>query len=335
MQSIAQLIATHGGTVARGVLMGGADIVPGVSGGTVALIVGIYERLVTAISHFDLDFLRLLGQRRWARAARHIDLALLVPLAMGVLTGFVIMTTLMHYLWNTDTTRPLTMAVFFGLILASGVLVALMIHVRSSNEALACVVTAAIGAGFAWWVAGLTTATTSSPSLPYVFLSGAVAICAMILPGISGAMILLVLGVYIHLTEIPGNLLHGQEVGIGLLTVTVFATGCAIGLITFSKILHWLLERHHSLTMALLCGFMFGSLRKLWPFQIDLTPEIEKVKYKIFEPTMPAEISGQVVAVIFCFLAATAFVWIVDWFTHGHLRRLFGNGKPMKGKSSS
>ena len=108
-----------------------------------------------------------------------------------------------------------------------------------------------------------------TPHLAFVFFCGAVAICAMILPGISGAMILLMLGVYIHLTEIPGNLLRGQDVVDGVVTVVVFATGCAIGLVTFSKVLHWLLERHHAVTMAVLCGFMFGSLRKLWPFQRD------------------------------------------------------------------
>jgi putative membrane protein len=315
----------YGATVARGVLMGGADIIPGVSGGTVALIVGIYERLVTAISHFDLDLLRLLRQRRWIQAGLHVDLPLLVPLGIGILIGFIVMTILMHFLLSTEQTRSLTMAMFFGLIFASGILVALMIHVRSAGELARCVAVAVLGALFAWWVAGLNSDGATSPHLAYVFLSGAIAICAMILPGISGAMILLILGVYIHLTEIPGSMLHGQDVIMGLVTVMTFGAGCAIGLVTFSKILHWLLAQHHAVTMSVLCGFMFGSLRKLWPFQLDLTPEIEKVKLKTFEPFIPSELSGHVFAVVAVFLVAVLLVWTVDWFTHGHLHRLFGN----------
>jgi putative membrane protein len=303
--------------------MGGADIVPGVSGGTVALIVGIYERLVTAISHFDWQFLMLLRQRRWRDAALHVDLPLLVPLAMGILLGFVIMTVLMHFLLSTERTRSLTMAMFFGLIFASGVLVALMIDARSPRELMHCVVLGVSGGALAWWVAGLNPVTGHAPPLAYVFLCGAVAICAMILPGISGAMILLVLGVYIHLTEIPGNLLQGHDVVAGLVTVATFACGCGIGLLTFSKILHRLLDHYHAITLAVLCGFMFGSLRKLWPFQLDLTPHIEKVKLKEFAPIMPREFDGTVWATLLVFAVAVASVWTVDWFAHGYLRRLF------------
>jgi putative membrane protein len=135
-------------------------------------------------------------------------------------------------------------------------------------------------------------------------------------------MILLVLGVYIHLTEIPGNLLRGEQVGRGIMTILVFATGCGLGLVTFSKILNWLLKHHRPITMAILCGFMFGSLRKLWPFQRDLSPEIEKIKYKVFEPYFPEDITAQLLGVLAVFLLAVGFVWLVDWFTHGHLRRL-------------
>ncbi|MFW6169306.1 MAG: DUF368 domain-containing protein [Planctomycetota bacterium] len=327
MKLMSRLITVHGGTVLRGILMGGADIVPGVSGGTVALIVGIYERLVTAISHFDLDWLRLLRQRRWREAARHIDLPLLIPLALGILIGAVLMTILMHFLLSTQETRRLTLAMFFGLIFASGVIVALMIHTQTRAGTVACVLVGLSGAAMAWWTAGLGTGASESLHLAFVFFSGAVAICAMILPGISGAMILLILGVYIHLTEIPGSLLRGQEVREGLLTLFTFATGCGVGLLTFSKILHWLLERHHAVTMSMLCGFMFGSLRKLWPFQRDLTPHIEKIKLKRFEPTVPTEFDLHVGAVFLVFLAAVGFVWAVDWFTNGQLQRLFCHGK--------
>ncbi len=225
MQPVRHLLTQYGGTVGRGILMGGADIVPGVSGGTVALILGIYERLVTAISHVDLHLLQLLGKRQWRSAARHVDLPLLVPLGAGVLIGFVIMTTLMHFLLSTQQTRSLTLAAFFGLIFASGLLVALMIKVKSRRELIRAIVAGVAGGWFAWWVAGLDAMPDGAPHLGFIFVSGAIAICAMILPGISGAMILLVLGVYIHLTEIPANILQGREVWSGLVTVAVFATG--------------------------------------------------------------------------------------------------------------
>lgn len=330
MELISRGLARHGGMVARGALMGGADIVPGVSGGTVALVVGIYERLVTAISHIDLRLLKLLRERRWRHAAQHVDLPLLIPLAMGILIGVVIMTVLMHFMLSTEATRELTLAMFFGLIFASGVLVALMIHTQGTRELAECLVVGLVGFAMAWWLAGLGTGPSAAPHLGFIFFSGAVAICAMILPGISGAMILLILGVYIHLTEIPGNLLRGHEVASGLATMFIFAAGCATGLITFSKILRWLLTRYHAVTTAMLCGFMFGSLRKLWPFQLDRTPHVEEIKLKTFEPVMPRELDWHAVAVLAAFLGAVVFVWSVDWFTHGHLRRLCNSGRSLK-----
>jgi putative membrane protein len=303
--------------VGRGVLMGGADIVPGVSGGTVALILGIYERLVTAISHFDLRLVRLLRKRQWGRAALHVDLPFLIPLGVGVLCGFVIMTTLMNRLLTTEQTRSLTLAAFFGLIFASGILVAKMIKDTQKWQRARSLVFGIAGAGFALWITTLSADLHKEPIFVFVFLSGMVAICAMILPGISGAMILLILGVYIHLTEIPGNIVRGHEVGGGMITVAVFAFGCALGLISFSKVLRWLLTRHHSATMAVLCGFMFGSLRKLWPFQQDMTPHIEKVKYKDFQPYMPSTIDKHAISVVAVILIAIGFVAAIDWMTRG------------------
>jgi putative membrane protein len=313
-----KLLGFVGKQVGRGMLMGGADIVPGVSGGTVALVLGIYERLVTAISHFDLRLLRMLRQGKWLRAALHVDLPFLIPLGAGILGGFVIMTTLMNHLLTTEKTRSLTLAAFFGLILASGILVARMISDKHTWQRVRSVALGIGGALFAFWITTLSAKLDGDPSLLYVFLAGTIAICAMILPGISGAMILLILGVYIHLTEIPGNLVRGQHVSEGVATVAVFACGCAVGLISFSKVLRWLLTRHHSATMAILCGFMFGSLGKLWPFQRDLTPHIEKVKYKDFQPFLPSAIDTHVVSVLFVMVIAVGFVMAVDWTTRSH-----------------
>ncbi|NQT37428.1 MAG: DUF368 domain-containing protein, partial [Planctomycetes bacterium] len=196
----------------RGVLMGGADIIPGVSGGTVALILGIYPRLVTAISHFDLTFLGHLRKRKWGQAAEHVDLRFLVALGTGILLAVATLATLMNYLLENQL--QLTLAVFFGLILASSLLVARMIEQR---DVLNFVLVAAGGALAYWLVAQPFMGGYSGRG--YIFLCGMVAICAMILPGISGAFILLVMGKYDHILGVIRDLVHGQVTASHLLTL--------------------------------------------------------------------------------------------------------------------
>lgn len=301
----------------RGLCMGCADVVPGVSGGTVALILGIYERLVTAISHVDGKALGHFRTRNWKQFAEHVDLRFLVSLGAGLISGVIAMSLLVGVLLSDATTRALTFAVFSGAILASAILVARLIKTASRTQTIRCVLLGIIGTIFAYAVSTLENAHTSSgePHLAYVFLCGCIAICAMILPGISGAMILLVLGIYEHLTDIPRNFIRGEHIGEGLLTIAIFGTGCAISLILFSKLLRWLLSRHHSTTMALLCGFMFGALRRLWPFQEDTTPQIEKFKEKAFKVFVPQEISGDVVAVCAAAVISAGLVFAVNWWT--------------------
>ncbi len=308
------------GTIACGFFMGTADIVPGVSGGTVALILGIYERLVTAISHFDLRLLEYLRRKQLRQASAHIDLRFLVTLSIGVVGGFVVMTVAMNHLLTNPVTRSLTLAAFLGLILGSAVLVGTTIRVMSHGHGFACLTFGLLAAAFAYWLTTLGNL-PHDPSYWYVFVCGCVAICAMILPGISGAMILLIMGVYIHLTEIPHNLARGQHVPQGLLTIVVFASGATISLILFSKFLRWLLARFHAGTMAVLCGFMIGALPKLWPFQLDMTPEIEKFKYKQFAPILPDAIDGMVVAVCAVALAAATAVFLVERYARATVRR--------------
>jgi putative membrane protein len=300
--------------------MGTADIVPGVSGGTVALVLGIYERLVTAISHVDWRLFELLRGRRLSEAAAYLDLRFLAALGVGIGGGFVVMTTAMNHLLTNAVTRSLTLAAFLGLILASAVLVGAMIRVSSYRRGAGCVVLGVLGAAFAYWLTTLGNL-SREPSYLYVFLCGCIAICAMILPGISGAMILLIMGVYIHLTEIPHNLIRGQQVTEGLLTVLVFGVGAAVSLILFSKFLRWLLARFHAATMAVLCGFMIGATPKLWPFQVDLTPEIEKYKYKQFQPAWPDGIDGRVLLACAVAAAAAAAVFYVDWHVRSSASR--------------
>ena len=298
----------------RGICMGCADVVPGVSGGTVALILGIYERLVTAISHVDGSLLSFAKQGKWQRCVAHIELRFLAALGAGIVTGVVATSLIIYQLLEDPTARAVTFAVFSGMILASSILVARLIHPAGLSHTVRCVAVGVAGIAVAYWVSTLQPSdATRELSHAYTFVCGAIAICAMILPGISGALLLLVLGIYGHLTEVPHNLLHGEHVVESLVTTIVFGSGCLISLILFSKVLRWLLSTHHAMTMALLCGFMIGALRKLWPFQLDLTPD-RKFKEKLFDAYLPEMVDGTVIAVCVAVILATAFVFTVHHF---------------------
>jgi len=311
-------------TILCGLSMGCADVVPGVSGGTVALILGIYERLVTAISRFDRTFVRHVTRRQWLAAATYIDLRFLVFLAVGLGSGIVVMSLLVNRLLADSFTRSITFAAFSGMILASSLLVALMIRPLSGQKWY-CLAMGLSGVVIAWWASSVTPAGASAPpSLVWLFVCGSIAICAMILPGISGALMLLVLGVYAHLTEIPHNLLHGEDRLNCILMLFVFGGGCAVGLVSFSKVLKWLLARQHALTMSILCGFMLGALRRLWPFQLDLTPEIEKFKHKEFKLAWPEPFGFEFIAVVLATVAAIVIVLAIDRAVRGSGRRSEG-----------
>lgn len=277
-------LASDFANLLRGFLMGGADIIPGVSGGTVALILGIYERLVGAISQVDKNLVGLLKERKWKQAVDHLDLRFLITLGLGIGIGVVSLAGAMHTLLVHH--RMLTLAAFFGLIAASSWLVARLIARWRPIEFIALIA----GAVFAFWLVGLPLLQDPPDNYFYLFFCGALAICAMILPGISGAFILLMLGKYVEITGMIKGLLHG-EISLDILaTIAVFALGCLTGLLTFSKLLKWLLAHQFNITMALLCGFMLGSLRKLFPFQQDLTPDVEELKHKLFRNRSLSEV---------------------------------------------
>jgi putative membrane protein len=262
---------------------------------------------VTALSRFDLRFVSLVRRGRIPEAARHVDLRFLAGLGCGILLGIVSLASLMHHLLTDERLRPLTLAAFFGLILASGVLVGRRVERWSAGAA----VLALAGTALAYWITGLGSVAIQ-PSYPYVFICGAVAICAMILPGISGAYILLLLGMYLHVTGMIKGLPRGDVSVDSLVTIAVFCTGCALGLLSFSKLLRWLLARHTSPTMAVLGGFMIGSLRKIWPFKQDVTPQIVELKLKRFVNVWPDALEAQVVWAVVIAVVATGLVFLLD-----------------------
>ena len=290
--------------IARGFLMGGADIIPGVSGGTVALILGIYERLVGAISHIDGHLVRLALRRQWGEAAAYFDFRFLLTLGIGVLTGVACLAKLMHYLLLEQ--RTYTLAVFFGLILASSFIVMRMMKPQGARQRVLCYALAAGAALFAYWLVGLDAVVFHDHFVSY-FFAGAIAICAMILPGISGSYILLLMGAYVTVTGIIKDVLELNCTTQQFVSLLVFAAGCACGLIGFSKLLKWLLARYHMPIMAILGGFMIGSLRLMWPFQKQITE-------KRYEQILPESWDQDVTACLVLAAVAMLAVLLLERF---------------------
>ena len=293
--------------------MGAADIVPGVSGGTVALILGIYQRLVGAISSFDVELLGLLAGGRWRDAAQRIDLRFLVGLGVGILTGVASLASAMQYLLQQQ--RSYTLAVFFGLILASSLLVARTVRPKSAADAKRCLLAGVAAAAVALAIVMLEQLNNPPDHLAYYFFCGSVAICAMILPGVSGAFLLVMLGIYANVTDIIHKMIHLDAAGSEWATLIVFAAGCGVGLLSFSKLLRWLLQNAHATTMSVLCGFMVGSLWKLWPFQEARDTNVE-LKHRVYDHVAAPGGSALLAQFILPAAAALSLVLIADrWAT--------------------
>lgn len=239
--------------------MGAADAVPGVSGGTVAFITGIYQELIESISKLDLKALSVLVKQGPRAFWHHINGAFLCVLVSGILTSLLLLSSAVLY---ALAQYPLLLwGGFFGLITASTVVMARQIEGWTPLGILLFTL-AALGA---WQLSSLGSA---SVELSYinVFIAGMLAICAMILPGISGSFILLLLGMYAHIL--------GAVKGLDIAVLVVFATGCAAGLLSFSKLLSWLFTCYRNLTLALLTGFLLGSLAKVWPWKQVLSTRL-------------------------------------------------------------
>lgn len=235
----------------KGMAMGAADVVPGVSGGTLAFILGIYERLLAAISAFNLQALQLLRRGHIRMLWQHIDGTFLVCLFGGILLSIFSLAGIISYLLEN---RPIPLwALFNGLIIT-----ALPFLFRSVKWSLPRIVLFLFGVAFAVCISMLTPRELN-PTAWMFFAAGAIAICAMILPGISGSFILLMSGMYAPV------LLAVSELQITFLLL--FATGCAIGLLSFSRFLNWLLEHYHQPSLAMLIGIVVGALYRIWPWQ--------------------------------------------------------------------
>lgn len=241
----------------RGVLMGAADIVPGVSGGTMAFITGIYDRLLGALRCLDLSALRMLLTGQWRSAWQYVDGNFLAALLGGILSSAVSLARAIS--WLLEHYPVPLWAFFFGLILASTLVVLRQVSHWMVGQWLAL----GVGCAAAAAIALSPTLAPVHPGLPSVFLAGFIAICAMILPGISGSFILVLLGMYVPILAALRDLQAG--------VLLIFALGAGCGLVCFSHLLHWLLHHFRAMTMALLTGFLAGSLLVVWPWKRPLS----------------------------------------------------------------
>lgn len=261
----------------KGMGMGGADVVPGVSGGTIAFITGIYEKLLDSIKAVDIEAVKLLFSLKLLPFWNKINGSFLLPLVLGIATSFLSLAKLIIYLMDN---HPIPLwSFFFGLIIISAILVLRVVNKWN----IAVVIAALVGILVAYLITEATPAETPEASW-FIFISGAIAVCAMILPGISGSFILLILGKYEYMMSALKDL--------DILPVGIFIAGCVTGLLSFSRLISWLFKKYHDLAIAVLSGFMIGSLNKVWPWKIPVKFRInsdgEQVAY-ITENVLPGE----------------------------------------------
>ena len=289
----------------KGCAMGMADVVPGVSGGTIAFISGIYEELLGSIKSIDLEAIKLLFTGKFRALWEKINGKFLFSLIAGIGVAILTMARLMTYMLENHPI--ITWSFFFGLIIAS----ALMVAREVSRWSALSVVTMIVGIVLSYWITVVSPATTPNDWW-FVMLSGAIAICAMILPGISGAFILLLLGKYMFIMEAV------TQLNIGVLVV--FAIGAVAGIVSFSHVLSWLLAKWHDATVTMLMGFMIGSLNKVWPWKQTLETYLDS--HGVEQPLVQANVSPMqfevlgseshlVLAIVSC-VAGFALIYVME-----------------------
>lgn len=298
--------------------MGIAEVIPGVSGGTIAFITGIYERLLNAIKAFNPSLIKTFRTGGFKAVLQAIDALFLLKLFIGMGVGFGFGLFVITHLLETHPI--LIWSFFFGLILASIPLVAKQIRTFDWKGIILLI----IGAVFVYWIT-IAAPSQGSESLVFVFISGALAVSALMLPGLSGSFVLLLLGMY---TVIMPNIKAFIKAPFGENTMMLvsFGAGMLVGLFTFARVLTWTFKKYHDQTLALLTGFLIGSLNKVWPWQEVLSTRVsssgeEKVMFsKSVFPNTFATLNDnflygnepQVFAAIICMILAVVIVLGLD-----------------------
>ncbi len=275
--------------IIKGLCMGTADVIPGVSGGTIALIMGIYEDLLLAINSIDISMVKKLLRGNIKDALSKVHLRFLFFLLMGIGIAILSLARIMNYLIHNQAV--LTWSLFFGLIAASIFVVGKKVKNWPGSPAISFLA----GGTAAWFIVGLIPVSTPE-EFWFIFLSGFIAICAMILPGLSGAFLLLILGKYEFIT----GALKNPFIFNNLAIIIVFCSGCVVGLLGFSRILNYLFKKWHTLTLAFLTGLMAGSMRKIWPWKESLEGVMIRGKYYVLreQNILPKEFNAKLLLAI-------------------------------------
>jgi putative membrane protein len=299
--------------------MGTADIVPGVSGGTIAFILGVYEQLVASIKTFTGSVLReaLLG--RFRKAIALAPIAFMLPIGIGIVTAAASLANLLS--WLLSEHPVFVWAFFFGLVGASIFIVGARVRSWSPKGFVAFF----MAAGAAYFIVGLAP-TTTPETAPAFFISGAIAICAMILPGVSGSFLLIILGKYDQILD--------AVVQRDVVTLGIFFLGALAGIALFSRLLTWLFVRHHDLVILVLTGLMLGSLRKVWPWKETLTTRINShgSEVPVQEANiLPVALDETIAAVLLAVLGASLIV-VINRIAMRTNREVFHSTRPSEGQ---
>jgi len=245
----------------KGIAMGSADVVPGVSGGTIAFITGIYETLLNSIKSVDLEALNYLKKFEIRALWNHVNGNFLIVLFAGIVTSFLSLSKVITYLLDTN---PIQLwSFFFGLIVISALMVLREIKKWNIGVFIAII----LGVAVAYFITSAVPSET--PDEPwFLFIAGAVAICAMILPGISGSFIVLLFGKYEYMMAA----LNERRI----VDILVFMAGCLVGILSFARVISWLFKRYHNITVGVLSGFMIGALNKVWPWKETIETYVDR-----------------------------------------------------------
>ncbi len=253
----------------KGLAMGAADVVPGVSGGTIAFISGIYNELIESLNAFNLHNLKLWKEKGFISFFKAVNGSFLLSLFLGI--GISVLTLARVFKYLVETKPILVWAFFFGLVVASFLFIAKQI----TKWNILAVFLLLVGAVTAYFITTIPASSEINNSSVFLILAGALAICAMILPGISGAFILLLLGAY----KPALDAIHNFDIK----KISLLAIGAIVGLLTFSRVLKWLFDHYKNATLAFLTGFVIGSLNKIWPWKKVIQSKVINDKLKVLE----------------------------------------------------
>lgn len=286
----------------KGIAMGAADTVPGVSGGTIAFITGIYEELITSISNVNFSILSTWKKEGFVAMWKKLNGNFIVTLLSGI--AFSIFTLMRATRYMLENYPIIVWAFFFGLVLASIWYVGKQIKIWRPATIIALVLSSII----AYWITTISAVNGTDHSDLFLFFAGAIAVIAMILPGISGAYILILLGAYEEITHIISDFDFRR--------IFIVGAGIIVGLLSFSKVLKWLFSKYENLTLAALTGFIIGSLNKIWPWKEVLETQMinDQLQVTAEKSVWPGNFSGgpKIGAAIVAFLIGFLLILLLE-----------------------